>query len=53
MEEIRLLFFHTFYRISNGKLNRQKLIELVYQLQMVNKKIISTPFKRLENTFIM
>ena len=46
-------FFHTFYRISYGKLNIQKFIELVYQLQMFNKKIISAFFKTRENAFIM
>ena len=45
--------FHTFCRISYGKLNIQKLTELVYQLQLFNKKIISTSFKTHENAFII
>ena len=43
--------FHTFYTISYGKLNIQKLIELVYQIQSFNTKIISTSFKTRENAF--
>ena len=40
------------YQMANS-VNIQKMTELVYQLQLFNKKIISTPFKTLENAFIM
>ena len=49
MEEMRV--FHTFYRILYGKLSIQKLRLLVYQLQLFNKKLISTSFKTRENAF--
>ena len=49
MEEMR---FYS-YILQDIKFDIQKLIELVYQLQLFNKKIVSTPFKTLENAFIM
>ena len=47
-----VLFIHFIRYQSYGKLNIQKLIELVYQLQLFNKKIISTSFKTRENAFM-
>ena len=47
-----VLFIH-FIGYLIVKLSIQKLIELVYQLQLFDKKIISTSFKTRENAFIM
>ena len=51
MEEMR--FFYILYDIWQTQHAKKKLIELAYQLQLFDKKIISTYFKTCENAFIM
>ena len=47
-----VLFIH-FIGYHMAKLAYKKIIELVYLLQLFNKKIISTSFKTRKNAFIM
>ena len=48
--ENEIIFIHF---IGYHMANRQNIIELVYQLQLFNKKIKSTSFKPRENAFTM